>query len=236
MARVATLGAGVLTVLVAVASPLSSAADTSLTAHMVQHVLLLAVASPLLALGAPRPTILRALPEPVRGRVRRAWRPVLRQQSRHWLAATVATLVLQAAVMWAWHLPALYDAAERQPLLHGLEHISFLVSSTLFWWVVTSSRRSRRGVAVLALFAGGLPGTALGAALLLAPRPWYPHYAGGSVGHGLADQQLAGVVMWSFAGLAYVVGAAVLFGRWLADNERRTPARLATVAPVEVVP
>jgi cytochrome c oxidase assembly factor CtaG len=69
------------------------------------------------------------------------------------------------------------------------------------------------------LFVAALPGTALGAALTLASNPWYAEYP------SMADQQLAGVVMWGFAGLAYVLVAACLFGIWLAGLERETPAR-----------
>jgi cytochrome c oxidase assembly factor CtaG len=76
-----------------------------------------------------------------------------------------------------------------------------------------------RGGAVAAVFVAALPGTALGAALTLAAKPWYPDYP------SLADQQLAGVVMWGFAGLAYVLAAAVVFGMWLRSVERDTPAR-----------
>ena len=123
--------------------------------------------------------------------------------------------------MWLWHAPALYDAAVRHPLVHGLEHLSFVTSAAVFWWAVAGGRRSRFGAAVIVVFLGALPGTALGAAMLLAPRAWYPRYP------DLSDQQLAGVVMWAFSGLIYVVGAVALFATWLSGLDRSTPGATA---------
>jgi putative membrane protein len=121
--------------------------------------------------------------------------------------------------MLAWHAPALYDAAVDHEALHILQHLSYLATATAFAWVVGVGSTHRHGGAVPVLFAAALPGTALGAALTLAGTPWYAAYG------SMADQQLAGVVMWAFAGLAYVLAAACLFGLWLAGLERETPGR-----------
>ena len=84
---------------------------------------------------------------------------------------------------------------------------------------------TRRGSGVPALFVAALPGSALGAALTLAGRPWYPAYP------SLDDQQLAGVVMWAFAGTVYVVAAGVVFGLWLAAEEASEDQATTAVAP-----
>jgi putative membrane protein len=191
----------------------------SLTAHMVQHVLLLVVAAPLLAMGAPLPTILWALPARRRESALGWWRTSLRDHARRWAVWVGAALVAQSVVMLAWHTPALYEAALRQEALHVLQHATYLATATVFWWAVGLGATRKHGAAVPVLFVAALPGTVLGAGLTLAGTPWYAEYP------SLSDQQLAGVVMWGFAGLAYVLVAACLFGLWLAGLERETPAR-----------
>jgi cytochrome c oxidase assembly factor CtaG/cytochrome c2 len=224
---------------IAVLPFVDAAADRGLVAHMVQHVLLLAVAPPLLAVSGFAPALVWALPARWRPRARAAWRHGLLLQSDdgRWFAWVAAAFVVMAATMWVWHAPVLYDAALRSLPIHALEHATFLLSSTAFWWVVAAGRRSRRGAATFAVFAAGLPGTALGAAMLLAPNVWYPAYAAraSSTSAALADQQLAGVVMWAVAGLVYVVAAAVLVWSWLADADRRFPSRAVGGLGVVVV-
>jgi putative membrane protein len=214
--RAAALLAGLAVVVVALEPPLESRAGVSLTAHMVQHVLLLAVAPPLLVLGGPLPTMLWGLPDRWRRALLPRWRAVHRSQAATaagWWRWAAATVVAQAVVMCGWHAPVLYQAALHHGAVHQLEHASFLAVATLFWWTMAGGRRSRRGAAVLALFVAAFPGTALGAAMLLAPHPWYAAYP------SAADQQLAGVVMWSIAGLVDVVAAATLFFSWLSSSE-----------------
>jgi putative membrane protein len=206
---------------IALVPPLATSADESLTAHMVQHVLLLVVAAPLLALGAPLPALLWALPAAMRERGLAMWRSALRSHTRNWAAWAAAALVAQSVVMLVWHAPALYRAAVHHEALHVLEHASYLATATVFAWVVGVGSAHRHGAAVPVLFVAALPGTALGAALTLAGTPWYAEYP------SLASQQLAGVVMWGFAGLAYVLAAACLFGLWLAGIERDAPGRPA---------
>jgi putative membrane protein len=216
--------AALATCAVALLPPLAARADQSLVAHMIQHVLLLVVAAPLLALGAPLPTLLWALPVRARLWASVPWRRALRSHGRRWPAWAVGSLVVASVVMVGWHAPALYEAALRQEVVHAIEHLSFLATATAFWWALGVGAARPRGAAVAVVFVAALPGTALGAALTLAGRPWYPEYP------SLGGQQLAGVVMWAFAGLAYVLMAAVLFGVWLRGVERETPARPAAAS------
>lgn len=191
----------------------------SLTAHMVQHVLLLVVAAPLLAMGGPLPTMLWALPERRREWALGLWRACLLGHARKWALWVGAALVAQIVVMLAWHAPSLYEAAVGHGVVHVLQHASYVVTATVFWWAVGVGSTGRHGAAVPVLFVAALPGTVLGAGLTLAGSPWYDAYP------SLSDQQLAGVVMWGFAGLAYVLAAAGVFGLWLKGLERETPAR-----------
>lgn len=221
-ARSPVLFAGGLTTLgVALVSPLDGLAGTTLTAHMVQHLLLTAVAAPLLVAGAPMPALLAGIPP--------SWRAVLGAVHRRarragagrpgWIAAGAAT---QTGALWLWHAPLLHDGALRHEALHVAEHVSLLAAALFFWWAVAGlGRRSAYGTGVLALFAGMLPITALGAAMATAGAPWYASYGLGA--GALDDQRLAGVVMWGYGGLAGVVAATTLFAAWLRSFERSSP-------------
>ena len=213
--------AGLVALAVALSPSVDQRTDHSLTAHMTQHVVLMVVVAPLLALGAVVPALVWSLPRRVRGRGLSVWRQVrASHRGAGWTRWGLGSAAAQAAVMWVWHAPVLYRAAHANELVHGFEHIMFVASSTVFWWAVSSRAAGRFG-AVLVLFVGALPGTALGAAMLLAPHAWYAPYP------SLADQQLAGVVMWSCTGLAYVVASAALFAAWLAGQERLHPGLVA---------
>lgn len=222
--------AGLATIAVALASPLDRAADTSLAAHMVQHVLLLTVAAPLLAFAVPLPTLLWALPPESRRRSIAFTRRLQRHHDRHFPQWITLALGIEAFVMLAWHIPVAYEAAIRHPVLHALEHASFLLVATAAWWSVATARRSLRGAAAVAGLFGSVPGMALGAAMVLGPRPWYPIYVRTSVGAALANQQLAGVIMWAFGGMAAVVAGAAMFAAWLASDPPDATARIAPVA------
>ena len=221
--------AGLLTVAVALASPLDTAAATSLPAHMTQHVLLLAVAGPLLAFGMPLPTLLWALPTRGRRRSVAVTRHVARAHDRHFASWIAAALVVEAVVMWGWHVPAAYEAALRDPALHAVEHASFLLVSSVAWWSVTNGRRSLRGAAAIAALIGSVPGMALGVAMVLAPYPWYPSYVGADPAAALSSQQLAGVIMWAFGGMAAVIAGVALFASWLATETHEPAVRMAPV-------
>jgi len=229
-APTALFGAGLLTVAVALASPLDGAATSSLSAHMVQHVLLLAVAGPLLAFGMPLPTLLWALPPTARRRSLSALRRLQRGHDRRFAMWLSIALGAEALVMWGWHVPVLYEAALHHAVIHDVEHATFLLVSVAAWWSVTSVRRSLRGAAAFAALLGSVPGMALGLAMVLAPRPWYPSYVTGSVADALSNQQLAGVIMWAFGGMAAVIAGIALFASWLASDAPTADVRIPAAA------
>jgi putative membrane protein len=228
-AAAASFLSGLAAVGVALASPLDRAADTSLSAHMIQHVLLLSVAGPLLALGTPIPTLLWALPERLRRRALVAARRLVHVHDRRFVAWVTTALLGEALVMWVWHVPGAYEGALRNPALHGCEHASFLFVATAAWWSVATGRRSRRGAAAIAALLGSVPGSVLGLAMVLAPHPWYPSYVHRSVAAALADQQFAGVIMWALGGMAAVIAGAALFATWLASNSPDITARMPPI-------
>lgn len=229
--QVVAFSAGLVAVAVALAPPLGSMAEASLTAHMAQHVLLLGVAAPLLAAGAPLLVLPAALPPRFRPAGAR-WRRRLRRSQRggRWVVWVAAALLAKTAALVVWHAPALFQAALRHPAVHAVEHAAFLLPAAVFWAVVVANR-SARGAGVIAAFVGTLPETALGAAVTLAGQPWYPIYVEASTAASLQDQQIAGVVMWAFGGLVSVLAAAILFFVWIAGAERASPSPVLAPAP-----
>ena len=236
-----SFGAGMATVVVATNPPFDEWADTSLSGHMTQHVLLLAVAAPLLALGEAVPVLAWALPPRARTRVLRRWRPMRRELGGpRWPQWVAVFLVVQLVTMLGWHLRGPYDAAATHPLLHLAEHASFVVTAALFCWMVLCARRRTSGAAVLAVFIDSLGAIAIGAALILSPSPLYPLYAARQGAGALADQQLAGVIMWAYGGALSLVMGIGVFAVWLRrlDREELAPrtSRSGTAPPVPVEP
>jgi len=130
-----------------------------------------------------------------------------------------SSFLLATATLAAWHLPGPYDAAVRSDPLHALEHLSFVATATLFWWMALGAGRpARRGAGVLVVFVSSLPATALGVLMVLASTSWYAVY--GTGGHAVREQQVAGAVMWGFGSLALVASGAALFAGWLAAMDR----------------
>jgi putative membrane protein len=225
--RVGAFAAAIATLFVAVGGPLDDAATTSLSAHMVQHVLLLTVAAPLLAISGIATAWLALVPPRRRVAVVRAARRVAPGSSTGaWLAWLTAGVALQSIALVVWHLPVAYDAAVEHSALHALEHVSFLATALLFWWAALGAgRRTRRGWGFIAVFVATLPATALGLLMTIATTPWYAPYTHGSPHAVLEDQQVAGALMWGFGGLAAVVAAVALFASWLYALERATELR-----------
>lgn len=214
-------GAAIVVLLVSLSAPFDSLADHDLPWHMVQHLLLITVAAPLLAASDFVMVMARALPVSGRRRVNAVTRRVIRSQTSTggWIVWTLLAFVLFIVVLNVWHLPPLYDAAIRSAPIHALEHASFILTATLFWWMALgASRRSRRGLGVLVVFVASLPASALGIVMTLSRTPWYAPYGHGSA--ALVDQQVAGAIMWGFGGSALVIAAAALFASWLASLDR----------------
>ena len=199
MRRRVALVTGLVVTVATISPPVHSAADALFSAHMGQHLSLMLVAAPLIAFGSP-------------WRVRVGPIPI-------WIAAT--------AVVWAWHLPEFYDSALASNPLHALEHVSFLVTSVLFWAFVMSEASPLARVGLT--FATALQSSALGAVLAFASRPLYGSHLRSAASWGmtpLEDQQLAGAVMWVPPGVIYLAVMIVLLYRWftLPDGRRDEPA------------
>jgi putative membrane protein len=211
----------------ALLSPLDALSGALASAHMLQHLLLLLVAAPLLALSAPSSAILRGSPLALRrasGRWRR--RLGLSHGNLGLLRHPAAVWLLSVGVVWFWHAAAPYDATLDNQLLHVLEHASFLVTAVLFWQVVVGVRGAARvsgGLGVLLVFAMAMQSVFLSVLLTFARTPWYSGYAATTAPWGLdplTDQRLAGVIMWIPAGVIYLVVALALLVTWIRATER----------------
>lgn len=213
---------------VAVVWPLDALGVWSLAAHMAQHMVLMALAPPLLLAGLPGAVWVAALPAPWARTISAPFNSV--RGRRAWQLATGATLVtlLQAAVMWGWHLPAAMELALRNDLVHYAMHLCFALAGLLFWASLLRSLREPQlgaGSAVAAIVATMLQMGLLSALLVFASRPMYPWYFDRAPLLGLSaleDQQLAGLIMWVPSALPYLVGGLMLVAAWLARSERRS--------------
>lgn len=209
--------AGLAVLGVALVSPLDTLSGALASAHMVQHVLLLLVVAPLLALSSPGTTLLRGTPPAVRGITGR-WRRRLRP-----LHNPAAVWALHVATIWFWHAAVPYDAALDNHLVHVAEHASYLVTGLWFWQVVVGARGAvSNGLGILLVFTMAMQSVFLSALLTFASGPWYSGYESTTRAwdlEPLADQQLAGVIMWIPAGLVYLGVALALLARWIQSTE-----------------
>jgi len=224
--RKSCFAGALLAIVIALVSPLNALSDALASAHMVQHVLFVLVVAPLLVLSAPSATLLRGTPRPLRkalgpwrGRVGQRWRrlPMVRNVAALWL--------LHTGTLWFWHAALPYEAALDNEIIHVTEHVSFLVTALLFWHIVIGVRTSGRvpqGLGAMVVFAMTLQSGFLSLLLTFARTPWYSSYAGTTRTWGLeplADQQLAGVIMWIPAGLVYLGVALALFVSWIRSSD-----------------
>jgi cytochrome c oxidase assembly factor CtaG len=222
-ARVAAFLGGVLVLLLTLVGPLDALGDDYLfCAHMLEHLLLMVAVPPLLLLGIPPRAAARLLRVPFAARVERFLnRPILA-----WLLAI--------SVLYAWHLPVLYNLALADERIHILQHLSFLVTATVFWWPVLAPLRGHRlrgHMTILYLFLAAVANSTLGAILTFTPPGLYPLYdrpADGSAelvfirrNWGIdpaADQQLGGLFMWVIGGFFFLWAIIGAFGRWYRES------------------
>jgi putative membrane protein len=224
--QLAAFFGGMAALVAALLSPLDALSEALFSAHMVQHLLLLLVAPPLFVLARPLVPWLWALPPAPRRAGVNLWRRA-EWPRRGWRLLTLPPLVwlLHTGLLWAWHTPFLYQAALRHEYVHILEHVCFFGAALLLWWAVLDPPGGPRGygISILAVFLTALQGGILGALLTFSPTLWYPIYAPLTAPWGLAplaDQQLAGVIMWVPSGLVYLGAVLGLFVAWLAAVER----------------
>lgn len=224
--QAAAFAGGMICLAVAQISPLAWLSDVLFSAHMTQHEILMLIAAPLLVLGQPLLAVLWAVPRARRAAVAAAFRGPAFSRAWHTLTGPLAVFLLHAVALWVWHIPVLFEAALANEAVHFLQHMCFLLTAALFWWGMVYGRYGRMGygVAILYVFLTALHNTVLGALLTIAPSTWYPSYDLMAVRwqvDALADQQLAGLIMWVPSGVAFLVVGLALTAAWLGESERR---------------
>lgn len=217
-AEVAWFYLGILTLLVALCSPLDAVADTLFSAHMLQHVLLIGVAAPLAILGAPLLPFLWCVPHDARVAGGRAWNASGMRRGAAILVLPLPAWALHTIALWGWHLPGPYSAALASAPIHVLEHSCFYLTALLMWWVALKPLRGHGGIAgsLLVLVGTMVQSGALGAILTFSGTPWYhSQSAGAALWHltTLEDQQLAGLIMWIPAGFVYLIALLAVLRR-----------------------
>jgi cytochrome c oxidase assembly factor CtaG len=234
--RLAAFLAGIGCVWLAIGSPLAAFDEASLTVHMIQHLLLMSFAPPLILLGAPALPLLHGLPQSlardVVGRVLR-WRPV--QWLGSFLTNPALAWLIAALTLLVWHVPAIFDLALRSESVHKFEHATFFTAGLLFWWPVIqpwpSVPRWPRWSIPLYLFAATLPCDALSGFLVFCDRVVYISYLSAPKVMGLsplADQQCAAALMWVCVTIILLL-PAVLITMQILSPQKQFPTREKSV-------
>ncbi len=230
--RALSFYAGLLAVIVALVGPVDSLAPKLFWVHMLQHVLLLTVAAPLIVLGAPWMAIWRPLPLRFRRVVARAIArspalAVVRVVGRLLGRPGPAWIAFSANLVF-WHVPFAYDLTLRSTAVHVLEHVTFMLFGVLLWAQVLDSPPLRLRLSqihrVYYIVGATIVGWLISLVLAFASQPLYPAYAAlvhrpGGIS-ALADQQLAGGIMLGPGSLAATVFVFVGLYRWLGRSER----------------
>ena len=223
--------AGLVTLFVALGPPLDDWSDHYLLlAHMVQHLLLILLAAPLLLVGIP------------------AWmlEPLTRNRVTntigYWLTRPVIAYAIANLVVVLWHVPVLYDAALRSQPMHVLEHATFIATGILAWWPIAGPLpqwpRLPLSLQSLYFFAMTIPGSAVGAFITFAEPGLYSPYDTASRIFNIdlaTDQQAAGLLMWVLVSTIYLGLITATFFKW-ANREERQEEQARAVATRQASP
>lgn len=242
--RLASYLAGLTILGIALMSPIDVLSSELFLMHMVQHLLLMMVAAPLLMLANPFPTFLWALPRPWRIGIGSWFQPA------HPVHRTLAQ-VLSPGISWmifitvylGWHDPNLYDLALRNDFVHDVEHLTFTGVALLFWWRTIGAGPQigkRLSPLVRAAYAISLvpPNMLAGVAITFATSPIYSHYTTIPRLYGISvmdDQVWSGLIMWIPGSMMYIVAAILLVGLQM-NRGRRADLHAMTQPPSPVTP
>lgn len=234
--RLLSFLAGLVCLWIAIGSPLEALADALLSAHMIEHLILMSVVPPLVLLGLPVVPLLRGLPRVLRvylaGPLLRF--RLLRRLGHQLIRPRIAWLLMNAAFL-GWHIPAAYDFALNHEIWHDIEHLCFLSTSLLFWTCLIrpwpASQRPQKWSILLYLVSADVVNTALSAFLSFCNRVVYPYYSTHSNPFGidpLSDQILGAVIMWVFGSTAFLIPAATIAFTLLQPTHNRRIAPIAS--------
>jgi putative membrane protein len=240
--HIAAFFAGIVFVFIALCSPVETLGDTIFSMHMVQHVILMMVAPPLLVWSYPWPMFCAAFSPDWRQQIAQAWTFTRLDRLAAFIMHPVVVWILFCGSFVFWHLPFPYDLGLNYELAHLLEHASFFFTALAFWTLIIEPSGQRRlgyAATLLYLVVTVIISDMPGALMVLSPRPLYPIHAAGAESWGLSlmqDQQLAGLIMWIPAGAIYIAAAIWLFLKLLQSSEERTVRfHRSALAPVALL-
>jgi cytochrome c oxidase assembly factor CtaG len=226
--RLAAFLLGLATLWFAIGSPIDGFADALLSAHMVEHLLLMSFVPPLLLLGDPQVPLLRGLPRVFTVRL---LGPLFRLKALpalgRFLTSPVVAWLFMNLTFLGWHIPAAYDFALQHELWHDFEHICFLASSILFWWPIIrpwpTEARYPGWIMLPYLVGADIVNTALSAFLAFCGRPVYLYYAEQPNPFHvslMADQVAGAVIMWVVGSLVFLIPAVFITIRLLQQDSK----------------
>ncbi len=231
--RFAAFFAGIVSLSIAVGSPLDAFDDVSLSVHMVQHLLLMAIAPPLILLGAPALPLLQGIPQAMaRGIVGPFLRWSLVKRLARFISNPAICWLAAALALIGWHIPVVFELALRSHSWHELEHATFFGTGLLFWWPVVqpwpSTARWARWSIPLYLFCATLPCDALSGFLTFCDRVVYTSYLSAPqilTASPLQDQEFAAALMWVSVTIIFLVPAVVVTIQILSPGSANLPAQ-----------
>jgi putative membrane protein len=241
--RLAAFLAGISSLWIAIGSPVEAFDEASVTVHMVQHLLLMAIAPPLILLSAPMLPLLQGLPKWLAANI---VAPVLRwgwvKRLGHFITDPAICWLAAALGLIAWHIPAVFELALRSHGWHEFEHASFFGTGLLFWWPVVqpwpSTARWPRWSIPLYLFCATFPCDALSGFLAFCDRVVYSSYLSAPqvlTTSPLQDQECAAALMWTCITIIFLVPAVIVTIQLLSPKYaplagRQSAARLHRIA------
>jgi putative membrane protein len=232
LSRLVSFLAGLAVIEYALQGPVDHYESILFADHMSQHLLLMMVAAPLLVMGAPVTLLLRVASP----RARTRWiMPLLHSRLVRLVSHPIVASVLFAGILWVTHFSSVYELSLENDTVHNAEHLAYLAASLLFWWPMVGRDPSPWNVShplrLVVMLLQMTQGAFLGIAIMNAGAPLYAHYADLQLTWitPLADQQLAGAIMWGAGGLGFLAAGLVIFFDWMRVEEQaalRVDARL----------
>jgi putative membrane protein len=221
---------GTVALALALISPLESLDDRLLITHMVQHLLLLVIAPPLLLLGAPQIPLIRAIPPAIAKRtIGVIAKSLMCRRFFSFVTHPASALLLFSVAMFGWHLPTPFESALRSDYWHAVEHAGFIVAGILFWYPIVQpwpAKKRWSWALVPYLLMADAENSILAAFMVFSGRVIYPFYANVPRINGIpaiTDQIIAGAIMWVPGSIPFLVPAAVIVLRALQPQTLVTP-------------
>lgn len=241
--RLASYWGGLVVLGLALMSPIDVLGTQFFFVHMIQHMLLIMGAAPLLMVANPMPFMLWGLPTSLRRRVGGWLSRLLHRKSstRHYLRSfTNSGLVwmVYVFILLGWHDPSAYNATLRIRWIHDLEHITFFLAAMFYWWRITDAaphiqKRMSRTAQIAYTLAAIPPNMLLGVAISFAEQVIYTYYLDVPRIWGIGvldDQRLGGVIMWVPGSMMYIIVVLIIAARWLIEEEKKPPLPIAQLS------